>query len=334
MSRAADERRSAALLLGRASGDAAASPEVAAAVRSRGVPPAPVRILQRLAMKRGRLGYEDDVLEPMARARRAAQGTAGEGPPRALVRVDEFPRAGAHDAPDTVAEMMRFHEILRRAGVPYLIAITPRVARDYLDPAGAASRPLRDDEVEALAALRADGVEFALHGLDHRTRRSEPRRHSELCGLDPAALASLLDEGLETLAEAGVEAPVFVPPFNRFDARQYPALADRFDVVCGGPETVALLGFHGTPLWRGEAVYLPAYPPLYDRSGPLLGALRRLAGRRPGVWLPLALHLPWEADDGWRDLEALAPALAEVAVPWGEFLDEVAASRAAAPPGS
>ena len=50
--------------------------------------------------------------------------------------------------------------------------------------------------------------------------------------------------------------------------------------------------------------------------------------------LPLALHLPWEADDGWRDLEALAPALADVAVPWGEFLDEVAASRAAAPPGS
>ena len=281
MSRAVDERRSAALLLGPGGeGRVAVPPAVRAAVRSRIVPPAPMRMAQRLAMKQGRLGYLDQSLAPMAQARRTALGHAGAGPPRLLVRVNEFPRAGGFDHPGTVEEMMRFHEIMSEAGVPYLLAVTPRVALDYLNPDETLTRALRDDEAEALARLAADGVTFALHGLDHRTRRSDPRRHSELCGLGAAALAELLDEGLGVLAGLGVWAPVFVPPFNRFDAGQYGALAARFDVVCGGPETVALLGWHGAPLWRGDAVYLPAYPPLYDRSGPLLpGRARRRRAR-------------------------------------------------------
>ncbi len=61
------------------------------------------------------------------------------------MRVDEFPRAGGFDHPGTVEEMMRFHEIMSEAGVPYLLAVTPRVALDYLNPdetprAGAARR--------------------------------------------------------------------------------------------------------------------------------------------------------------------------------------------------
>jgi hypothetical protein len=326
----ADARRSAALLVGSgAPPQAARHPLVARAVRSRRVPVAPLRIAQRLAMKRGRVGYLQDSLEPMARARRAALGQEGAGPPRLLVRVDEFPRAGAYDDPGTVAEMMRFHEILHGAGVPYLVAVTPRVARDYLDPAGGVSRPLRDDEAEALGRLAADGVAFALHGWDHRTRRAEPRRHSELCGLDPGEAGALLDEGLSVLAGLGVAAPVFIPPFNRFDAAQYDAMARRFEVVCGGPETVALLGFHATPLWRGDAVYLPAYPPLYDRADAVADGVRRAVERRPGVWTPLALHLPWEADDGWGALESLAPLMAPYAARWDDFLAEAAASRAA-----
>ena len=332
MSRALDERRSAALLLGPGGeGRLAVPPAVRAAVRSRIVPPAPVRIAQRLAMKPGRLGDRAHSLEPLAQARRTALGEGGAGPPRILVRVDEFPRAGGFDHEGTVEEMLRFHEIMSEAGVPYLLAVTPRVALDYLNPDEKLARALRDDESEALARLSADGVAFALHGLDHRTRRADPRRHSELSGLSAAALAHLLEEGLGILAGLGIWAPVFVPPFNRFDAGQYAALATRFDVVCGGPETVPLMGWHGTPLWRGDAVYLPAYPPLYDRSGPLLEAVREVAERRPGLWVPLALHLPWEADDGWDDLERLAPELARYAAPWDDFLTAVTASRGIVP---
>jgi hypothetical protein len=332
VSRAVDERRSAALLLGPGGeGRVAVPPAVRGAVRSRIVPPAPVRLAQRLAMKQGRLGYLDHSLEPMARARRTALGEAGAGPPRILVRVDEFPRAGGFDHAETVEEMMRFHEIMGEAGVPYLLAVTPRVALDYLNPDEKLARALREDEAEALSRLAADGVGFALPGLDHRTRRADPRRHSELSGLSAAALSHLLDEGLGILAGLGVWAPVFVPPFNRFDAGQYATLAARFDVVCGGPETVPLMGWHGTPVWRGDAVYLPAYPPLYDRSGPLLDAVREVADRRPGLWVPLALHLPWEADDGWDDLERLAPELARYAAPWDDFLTAVTASRGISP---
>jgi hypothetical protein len=331
-----DERRSAALLLETATdGEPPFDhplPAVARAVRSRPVPGVMLRYTQRLAMKRGGLGYERDSLEPMIRARRAALGDAGAGPPRLLVRVDEFPRAGGYDRPDTVDEMIRFHEILHGAGVPYLIAVTPRVARDYLDPAGTVSRALRHDEIEMLARLAEDGVSFALHGLDHRTRHPDPRHHSELCGRSLAELADLLDEGLSIMAELGISTPVFVPPFNRFDAEQYPVLASRFSVVCAGPETVALMGFHATPLWRGEAVYLPAYQPLYDRAAGVAVGVRRLVDREAAVWAPLALHLPWEARDGWTDLERLAEQLAPHAAHWTDFLDAVEVSRHAGEP--
>jgi len=334
----ADEHRSASLLLD-PSGAASIHPDqelpaVRRAVRSRNVPGTALRYTQRLSMKRGGLGYERDSLEPMIRARRAVLGDAGAGPPRLLVRVDEFPHAGGFDNPATVADMTHFHGIMRRAGVPYLIAVTPRVARNYLSPRDTASRPLRADEKEMLGRLAEDGVAFAQHGLDHRTRYSEPRRHTELCGLGTADLSALLDEGLGILGELGIHPRVFVPPFNRFDAAQYPSLAKRFSVVCGGPETVPLLGFHATPLWRGDAVYLPAYPPLYDRAAGVASGVRRLVEREPGVWAPLALHLPWEAEDGWSDLERLAEQMAPYAASWDDFLAAVDASRHAGTPAA
>jgi peptidoglycan/xylan/chitin deacetylase (PgdA/CDA1 family) len=331
-----DERRSAALLLD-ATGAAPVLPGqdlpvVRRAVRSRNVPGTALRYMQRLSMKHGGLGYERDSLEPMIRARRAALGDAAAGPPRVVVRVDEFPRAGGFDNAATVAEMARLHEIMCRAGVPYLMAVTPRVARNSLSPRDTASRPLRGDEVEMLSRLTEDGVTLAQHGLDHRTRYAEPRRHSELCGLGTARLADLLDEGLAILGELGIRPPVFVPPFNRFDAEQYPVLAARFAVVCGGPETVPLMGFHPTPLWRGDAVYLPAYAPFYGRAAGVGAGVRRLVEREPGTWAPLTLHLPWEARDGWSDLERLAEQMAPYVASWDDFLAAVDASRRAGAP--
>lgn len=328
-----DEHRSAALLLG--ADEAAARfppgssppPQVIRAVRSHPVPAHARRLQQRLAMKRGLLGYERNSVEPMARARLAALGEEGPGPPRLLVRVDEFPRAGSHDWPDTVGEMMRLHRIMSDAGVPYLLAVTPRIVREFLTPSDPTVRGLRDDEVEALHALAADGVPVALHGLDHRTRDARPRHRSELCGLGLDELARRVDEGLAILREVDLEPRVFVPPFNRFDAEQYPILAERFDVVCGGPETVALLGFHPTPLWRGDAVYMPAYPPLYGRADQVVHGVDRLVARDPGVWAPVVLHMPWEADLGWTALERLAERMAPHARSWDEFLDVVTASR-------
>jgi hypothetical protein len=298
-----------------------ARPEVVSALASRPVPPAPVRALQRAAMKTGSFDFERRGLAPLAAARRTVLGPAAAGPPRFLVRVDEFPQAGAYDESERArVRFDRFHSILAEAEVPYLMAVTPRVARDYLDPAAGMSRPLSDVELATLGQLRRDGVTFAQHGLDHRTRDPRPRHRSELVGLDRAGLDGLLDRGGALLAEAGLRACAFSPPFNRLEAWQYEHLAERYGVICAGPEAVPLLGFHRTPLWRGQAIYVPAYAPFYGRSDAIAAAIDRAIAARPGLWIPVVLHWSWEADRGFGDLRELARKLTGYARPWSELL--------------
>ena len=142
-----DERRSAKLLFDRelSSGavalEAIERSEVAAAVRSRPVPPRAVRRLEQLALRRGRLDHGRAVGR-LVRARRSVLGARADASPRVLVRVDEFPHPRSFDEPARYgpAAFERFHAILRDAGVPYLLAVTPRLARDYLDPAASGGR--------------------------------------------------------------------------------------------------------------------------------------------------------------------------------------------------
>jgi hypothetical protein len=339
-----DELRSARLLLGPdapASGppDAASSAQgvellrsryVRAAVRSRPLPSAPVRFLQRVQRVRGKLDYERAVVDPLDAARRAVLGAAAPAPPRFLIRVDEFPHYLAWDDPTGYGteRYQRFHALMAGAGVPYLVAVLPRVSHDALNPDESSWRALSDDERALLAELPADRVSFGLHGLDHRTRFASPRRHSELCGLDRAATEALLDHGLAELAPLGIAPEVFVAPYNRFDAAQYDVLARRFAVVTGGPESVGLIGFQRTPVWRGPAVYLPSYYPLYGHAREVLPAARRLIERRAGLWAPIVLHWGWEADEDWLALERLLEAIAPYAADWEDFLAAVRASDA------
>lgn len=287
-----------------------------------GAPTLPRRLLQALALKRGWMKWD---------ARLAPTGEAA-GPPRVLLRVDEFPHARAFDSGGRFGTdaFRRFHAVLTEAGIPYLLAITPRVSRDYLDPAVTEWRPLEDAEIETMRQLAVEGVVFALHGLDHRTRHASPRRHSELCGLGQAATGERIDAALRVFAELGLATPVFVAPFNRFDAAQYDVLARRFDVVCGGPESVRLLGFGPTPARRGEAVYLPSYPPLYGHAAEVAGEVERLAGLEEALWAPATLHWGWELEDDFDSLRQLCRTLAGRTSPWPEFLADVGSGRAAA----
>ena len=287
----------------------------------RSIPPAPVRSLQRMAMKRGDFDFETRNLAPLAAARRAVLGAQAPGPPRFLVRVDEFPLAGAYvESEGGAADFARFHAILADAGVPYLIAVSAGVARDYLDPSATESRPLSDRELATLQQLRREGASFALHGFDHRTRDVRARHRSELVGLDDAGLSELLDRGTARLAEAGIHPRVFAPPFNRFEAHQYDLLPRRYDVVCGGPESVPLFGFHRTPLWLGDAIYMPAYPPFYGRSIEVAAAAERAIAAQVALPIPVVLHWAWEAGGDWSDLQRLARRLAGYARPWDELL--------------
>ena len=326
-----DERRTAALQLW----PQQAGNELERERRELGVKrlpaPQPLRLGEALAQKRGRLGWERHVAEPLTRFRRAALGAAAAGPPRALVRVDEFPHARAFDPAGEFGTdaYRRFHAVLAEAGIPYLLAITPHVSRDYLDPAVAERREVEQEEIETLQSLREDGVAFGLHGADHRTRNASPRHHSEFCGLSPEEAADRIDGARAVFDGLGLPTPVFVPPFNRFDAAQYPLLAKRFDVVCGGPESVRLLGFHRTPVWHGEAVYLPSYAPLYGTAAQAAAAIEQLAEQEAAIWAPITLHWGWELNDGFAGLRRLCELLQGHVAGWDEFLAAVAASRAA-----
>jgi peptidoglycan/xylan/chitin deacetylase (PgdA/CDA1 family) len=293
-----------------------ATPEI---FRVGGVPSPPRRYAQALAVKLGRTGWQRG-------------GAAARGRPQALIRVDEFPHARAFDpdGPFGTDAYRRFHAVLAEAEVPYLLAVTPRISRDYLDPEVTEWRPLEDGEIAALREYEAEGVAFGLHGLDHRTRHTSPRRHSELCGLSPAAAAERIDAARAALAGVGIETPVFVPPFNRLDAAQYPLLAERFEVVCGGPESIRLLGLAPTPAWRGDAVYLPSYPPLYGRAAEVAPEIERMIDAGEALWAPVTLHWGWELDDDFAALRRLCERLAAVAAPWGRFLEAVRESRSAA----
>jgi peptidoglycan/xylan/chitin deacetylase (PgdA/CDA1 family) len=317
-----------------------------------GVPAPPLRLAGQVRYKLGRLSFERDVVAPLVEARSAVLGERASGPPRFLVRVDEFPHYRAwDDAAHYGSERFeRFHEILAEAGVPYLLAVLPRVSREPLSPLGEGrrrdatharegeradrgSRPLDDGERTMLARVAGEGVSFALHGLTHRTRFRSPRRHSELCGLSPAATASLLDAGLVALEADEVRPRVFVPPYNRFDAAQFEPLAERFQIVCGGPESIGKVGFQRTPQWRGETVYLPSYAPFYGHAVEVRPAVERAIEGQWGLWVPIVLHWGWEADAGWTELERLASVLAPYAAAWDDFLVAVERSREAIPGG-
>lgn len=294
-------------------------------LRTSGVKRPIVRRLQQVSLRLGALDWSQSVERPLLAARRAALGEAAQAPPRFLVRVDEFPNYRAWDAEGEYGSQAyrRFHELMVGAGLPYLVAVLPFVSRDPLNPDGDESRSLTSSERSMLDTLVSDHVSFALHGRDHRTRFASPRRHSEMCGLSAARTDELLTGSLAELAPAGIEPRVFVPPYNRFDARQLPLLAKRFEIICGGPESVGTLGLHSTPQWLGESVYLPSYPPFYGRASEILPAAAEAIERQTGLWLPITLHWEWEARDSYASLARLAEVIRPYAVSWQDFLQAV-----------
>ncbi len=330
--KAVDNRRTARLLLdaeilaGRLTEDDAVAP----AVLAKGSRHPSGRLTARARM---RLGWSDGVavnLGPAVALRVAALNTDARSNPRFLLRVDEFPCAAESYDPERygLETFRRFHELLSGAdGLPYLLAVVPELAEDYFEPTALGGRDLSGDEVAVLHAVQERGVVLGQHGTTHRTMDRNPRRHSEFRGLSPVELASVLDRGRKKLADHGIRPRVFVPPFNRFDERHWGVLADRFDVVTGGPESIAVVGMQPGPVWLEGTVYLPCYPPLYGRAAAMIPVIERIIESQPGTWVPLVIHVAWERDDDFRELERLGELLRPYAASWEELL--AAADRSA-----
>lgn len=311
----ADERRSAHLLFAEelADGTVVAAdlerPEVERAVRSLQVPSPLLRRWQVRRVRHGTLDMEEST-GPMLAAREAVLGPRAPGPPRLLVRLDAFPggRAGADVARAATGA-------LRAARIPFLLSVVPRVPA-----AGEPTGRRRHDPSEAdlLDDLRRDpGVAFGVGGLDGRP----------LDGLDPAELEAALDEADAVLARYGMAPDVLVPPDGRVNLRRYRALAERYTVICGSPGSVGTMGFHRTPLWRGDAVWMPAHPPLAGAAAAVARGVRALTERKAALWVPVVLELAELDPSGLRDVAA---ALTGLARPWDEFLAAARAARASA----
>ncbi len=308
--------------------------EVREASVSRRIPSRISRRYQRHLLATGALRYEAEAVARQMAARRAVLGAAAEGPPRLLLRAGSFPHPLADEDPGRFGSeaFRRAHAQLAEAGVPYLLAVTPRVADRPLDRSQTRWRPLADDELSLLADLRRERVTFAAHGLDHRTRRRAPARRSELAGLSAQRLGERLDLAAEELAAAAIRPEVFVPPFDRFDWRQWDTIAQRFAVVTAGHDSVDALGFHDGPLWRGDAVWLPVYAPLDGGPLEVLGAARTLAEAGASVWVGAAVD--WSAHAAGHALAALAAQARPWFVDWHTFLEAVRASAGDGAPTS
>ena len=333
----ADELRSAALLFdpelrdGTVALEALDGRRCAARSRAADCPCGRRRRIEQIAVRR-RLGtFEDDSVELMAAARRAVLGDGAAGPPRLLVRVDEFPNYDTLEDPTHRVEgFRRFQSIMSAAGVPYLIAVQPAVAEAPLDPDATGGRGLDDAEREVLAELVADAdVAFALHGYDHRTRFDDPRKRSELEGMSPEELDGVPGPRPRAARRlrhraAGVRAAVqhvLLRPVR--DARE----PLRRRVRRPGDRRPGRLPPH--PAVVGRRGVHAVLPPHYSRGSGLPGPLEQLAAAQPGMFVPITMHWGWEADDGWDDLERAAELLAPLAVRWEEFLAAADRSRQA-----
>ena len=168
-----------------------------------------------------------------------------------------------------------------------------------------AGRPLADAEVDVLVEARRRGAVFALHAPE-----------AELAGRSADALAAALDAREAQLGERAAIRPEVLVADGRVRWRHWPALAERYAVVCAGAHAVRDMGYHHTPLFRGEAVWMPVYAPFHGTVEQLAEAAAALGDEAAGAWVPAAV-------DGPGDLGALAP----WATSWEAFLEAVRLSR-------
>lgn len=269
--------------------------EVREATRSRRVPSRLSRRYQRRLMARDELSYLGETVERSLAARRAVLGDAAAGPPRLLVRL----RAAGGIAAPALADA---HAVLAEAGVPTLVAVAPRA--------------LDEAEAAAVDALRRAGASFAMDGLGVAPRK-----------LDAKRLEAEIEAAERRLAAWSV-APEVLAAVEPIAARpHWTAVAARFEVVVAGAEAVAWMGYHDTPLWRGEAVWMPSYPPFDGPAEQARAGLEQLAARDAALWVPVTLDADAEAADGLKALRIFAAEAAPYATAWPDFLDVVRASR-------
>ena len=326
-----DERQSARLLFepnwpiscGRGGADSARGPErrpLAAASR-----PALLRVAQALAAKGKRDAYESWVLEPQMAARRAVLGDAGAGA-AAVARAPGRVPGGEGRGPERA-------ELGRRD--------LPALPRDHGGRGGARTcsrccpAPAGTISIRTPGRPAADrrGARAARPRLRRGGRARRPRAHppdtervlrdgtASCAGCLGGRLADLLDRADAELAEsrsAPLDLRASLQPLPTRGST--PSWRSASPSSAAGPRPSGCWASRARRWCADGAVYVPSYPPFYGiaaRDPPRRAPPIEL---QPGTWVPLTLHLGWEACRGWSDLERLARLVAPYARPWGALL--------------
>ena len=231
-------------------------------------------------------------------------------PARVLLRVDDFPSLCEESK-----EFARFHSIALENNIPYLLGVTPYLARQSSSP------HLTDPEHRLLRQCAREGAEIALHGITHQKRSERPA--SELMGLSEQALQENIIAATGYLDRLGLRVSGFIAPFNSYDPRTLQVVAQHFKVMTGGPESVYTLGFLVGPCFLYGSLYVPSYRSTYDLRARDLRSFESLLTRSEGLVLPVTLHWADELQkDGFKTFRALCALIRDRALSWRDYVQD------------
>jgi glycosyltransferase involved in cell wall biosynthesis len=229
-----------------------------------------------------------------------------------LLRVDDFP-----EWTYSASDFLVFHNILQKAGIPYLLASTPRPSLNPTKYKNNRFREWTDEEIKVLRQVKNEGVEIALHGLHHQ--KTHPVELTEIAGSPESLLRLQINEGLKRFEEIDIHPEIYVPPFNTLDRSNWFVLSEYFRVVCGGPESVRFLGFPCIPLFIKNSLFLPSFYPFYTKSKEVIPFLKN---NFPGI-ISICLHWGWEAKDNFTNLIKFAEIFSGKIRSWPELLSRI-----------
>ena len=157
---------------------------------------------------------------------------------RVILRYDDY--SSFQSDPRVIAFERALFEGVRAVGGHLIVGVIPfpGVRHPESEPAaGSLPLPLGPDKRELLKRFVDLGtVTPAVHGFSHGNNRRNPGASSEFTGLPEEEQTLLLKLARRALLdEAGVDARVFVPPFNTYDETTLRALREAgFEILSAG----------------------------------------------------------------------------------------------------
>jgi peptidoglycan/xylan/chitin deacetylase (PgdA/CDA1 family) len=183
-------------------------------------------------------------------------------------------------------------------------------------------RPLSTADVDVLRACTSEGAQLALHGFTHV---SHYRNYaSELAGVPTVALRKEVERADSYMHANRLETIGFVAPYNAYDPLTLGVLAERYPLICGGPESVVTLGYRAGPAFLLRSLYVPSYRGAYDVTLEPIARFDRTIAEAGGLTIPVTLHWANEVRDGFRAFRSLCQRLRGRTSRWSDLLSVAA----------